>query len=64
MSRSPVPVYLCNPETLDIIHRCTSELSAARLCKVTRQAINDALKTGYLVKGFLVVTPKTYPDLK
>lgn len=62
MSRCKVPVYLCNPDTLEIVHRCTSIVSAAHLCGVSRQAVHEAMKLGHLVKGFLVTTPKSYPE--
>jgi hypothetical protein len=60
MPNTRVPIYLCNPETLEIIHRCASFSSAAHLLHVTRQAVHDAMKRGNLVRGFRVLTPKTY----
>lgn len=64
VSYEKVPVYLCNPDTLEIVHRCSSFSSAALLCNVSRQAVHDALKRGTLMHGFRVVLQSKYPQEK
>lgn len=64
MPQPSQPVYVCDPETFAIVHRCKSQYSASKVLEVSRQAIYDALQTQHRVKGFLIVTPDAYSQLK